>query len=835
MSDQGRRATRTAEDLDDLGTRARHRGQWAAARRAYALALTRDPDTDTRARILIGLAWVESENGSMTRAVDLLARAHPQQPVTRGRLYATRAQLHVMDGAYDAALTDFGAAEPLLRPDVEMSAALHLNRGGIHLQRHDAARAAADFDACVALADRAGLDLLAAKARHNLGYARMRRGDVVDGLLDMDRARQLLAAVSPSYGALADLDRAEALLAAGMTASARGLLAQSAAVLGRARMRQAQGEAEIQLGRLLLLAEEPAAARRVLRAAERRFTARGSRAWAARAEQLALSSRVLATPAPGRAALGRLLDDLGTNTALLRRLGLQTEAVAGRLLVARAATLLGEPAVATRALRGVRIDDRAPLPTRLLAHETRARVAAGRGRRTASLAHARAGVREVLAWQATLGGLDFRSSAAGHARPLVLFALSEVLREPVSRRATATLEWTERARQLATSVRPVRRSTHRDAALLDTLRHRDTLDPATARTLMDRVREQAWREDVEGAVGEPVALADLRAALAARAAALVSYFVADDRVHALVVVPADDDSLGATGATVRTLAPLTEVLAAGHGLHHDLGLHAGGLPDGLAAAIAASIRGRLARLAGVLVTPVAADLTPHRVVLASAARLSEIPWALLPGLDDRPLSVVRSATEWAGGGPPGVIDRVGAVAGPRVERADAETQTVCSVWPGAGASALTGRRADVARVSRLASSVDLLHIAAHGRHARDHPLFSGFELADGTWFGCDIDQLRAVPRMVVLSSCELGGATDRWGLDALGMTAAWLHAGTRAVIASPVLLSDADAARSMQVVHTELVSGARPADALATARAALAPRLLPLTCYGNGC
>ena len=61
---------------------------------------------------------------------------------------------------------------------------------------------------------------------------------------------------------------------------------------------------------------------------------------------------------------------------------------------------------------------------------------------------------------------------------------------------------------------------------------------------------------------------------------------------------------------------------------------------------------------------------------------------------------------------------------------------------------------------------------AHGRHSADNPLFSGLELADGPWFGYDIDQLDAIPPTVILSSCELGRSSVRWGEETIGMTVA---------------------------------------------------------------
>ena len=76
---------------------------------------------------------------------------------------------------------------------------------------------------------------------------------------------------------------------------------------------------------------------------------------------------------------------------------------------------------------------------------------------------------------------------------------------------------------------------------------------------------------------------------------------------------------------------------------------------------------------------------------------------------------------------------------------------------------LTGERAVATQVAKLAAKVDVLHLAGHGRHPGDNPLFSAVELADGPWFGYDIDQLPHTPAMVVLSSCELGRASVRSG------------------------------------------------------------------------
>ena len=53
-------------------------------------------------------------------------------------------------------------------------------------------------------------------SEHNLGYTRLLAGDLVGALRDMDRARPVLAPLSPVSAATGDQDRAEVLMAAGL-------------------------------------------------------------------------------------------------------------------------------------------------------------------------------------------------------------------------------------------------------------------------------------------------------------------------------------------------------------------------------------------------------------------------------------------------------------------------------------------------------------------------------------------------------------------------------------------------------------------------------------------
>ena len=58
-----------------------------------------------------------------------------------------------------------------------------------------------------------------------------------------------------------------------------------------------------------------------------------------------------------------------------------------------------------------------------------------------------------------------------------------------------------------------------------------------------------------------------------------------------------------------------------------------------------------------------------------------------------------------------------------------------------------------------------------------------------------------MPDVVLLSACEVGRSSLRCGEELIGMTAAWLHAGSRCVIASGRGLNDEVAHGVLVKVH----------------------------------
>ena len=338
--------------------------------------------------------------------------------------------------------------------------------------------------------------------------------------------------------------------------------------------------------------------------------------------------------------------------------------------------------------------------------------------------------------------------------------------------------------------------------------------------LRDRIREQSWYGGGSGEVGEPAALEEVQAELAATDACLIAHVVVDDVVTAVVVSGSEAHTVHLCEAD--PVAQDLDRIAA------DLDMAASQLAGPFAAAIRGSLDERLRVVSELLLTPLLPLVGDRRVVLTPSGPLAGTPWTLLPGLAGRPVTVPPSATRWLElrrqakrRGQP----RVGLVAGPDVARAEEEVTRAAAAWR--SATVLTGKRAAADQVTALATKVDVLHLAGHGRHPGDNPLFSAIDLVDGPWFGYDIDQLPHTPDTVVLSSCELGRASVRSGDEVVGMTAAWLHAGARCVTSSPTLVADDVACDVLAGWHRRVADGEPPADALADAVSALPATAAP--------
>jgi hypothetical protein len=290
-------------------------------------------------------------------------------------------------------------------------------------------------------------------------------------------------------------------------------------------------------------------------------------------------------------------------------------------------------------------------------------------------------------------------------------------------------------------------------------------------------------------------------------------------------------ALGSSTYDLGSFGPVRRLM---EGMQADLDMAATHHSPHLRATVQAALDGRLLELAEHLVAPIANDLADRPLVVVPSGALAGVPWTLLPGLIGRPLTVPRSASSWLQAHNHHLpLRSAGFVAGPRVERAAEEVERAAKTWD--TATVLAGAEANATAVRALAASVDVFHVAAHGRHSADNPLFSGLELSDGPWFGYDIDQLAAIPSTVILSACELGRSSVRWGEETIGMTVAWLHAGVQTVIASPASVDDDVACSVLAATHHYLAAGEPPSRALAAAVTEVGGAVpAPFVCFGSG-
>ena len=818
----------SGEDLHHQAKEAANRGAFAKAWSLLERARAETGDANLQARIDLTEAYLRAETGDPLAGLEQCARLLETRGIgdeIRGLVFAELGLLCMRTGDVNRAMDAFARAIDLLPANGEDIGTVLVNRGNAHLQRGDASAAIIDFTAAREHFSRAGgLEVWQAKVEHNLGYARLLAGDIVGALQMMDRASGVLSPLSAAYRATVEQDRAEIMTAAGRPREAIRALEAAARAYGSRRLRTFQAECELTLA-WTLLREDPARARIVARRAARHFRSQESPVPALRAEAAAAVAEI---SAGGRTpALVRRAEDLSRELRNNRHPG---DAVLLQLQAARVEIDRGQLADAAARIRGVRVDSRSPIATRLLSREVRAELARARGDRRRARNHVRAGLSDLHEWQSSFGSLDLQSTLVGHGRDLALQGLRLALD---GGRPSLVFEWSERARALTSRVTPVRSPADPQVAndltelrwLQGAEQDRSPWEARRVAKLRARVRQRSWYGEGGGAVGEPAGLEVLQDALAESDAALVAHLVVDGRVSA-VAVTADDARLIELGGADGLLDRLDAITA-------DLTMAAAHRIGPLAAPIRSSLRDQLDGVADQLVRPLLPTLGERRVVLTPSGALAGAPWSLMPGLVGRPLTIPTSATRWlelrrAESPTP---RRVGLVAGPNLARADEEVNRAAAEWP--RAQVRCGPDATAAETAALAAQVDVLHLAGHGTHTGENPLFAAVHLADGPWFGYDIDLLPATPSTVVLSACDLGRASVRSGEESVGMTAAWLHAGARSVLSSPVVIADDVACEALAHWHALVAGGQSPADALAEVSAS-ADDVVPLLTFGAG-
>lgn len=760
----------------------------------------------------------------------------------RGLLYLRAGRIEDSLRELDAAVGSIGAADP-----IDACRAL-LNRGVLHMDRGDLGLARADLAECARRASDAGFPRLVFKAQHNLGYLEFLAGRLPLALERMEAAARSLP--GPAR-AIALLDRARVLLEAGLVAVADSTLAEAAEIFAADRLPHDLAEVELARAECAMLRGDVEQARVFAASARRRFARRGDEAWVLRATLLGLQVETAALEArpdeipvadpAARRAWGSVSSRASRLAEQCRRSGRPVWAYAASLVALEADLARGalaDPAACLAALGPVAAGD--PISVRLHGRRVRALLALAAEDPARAGRHVREGQRDLGVHRARFGSLDLRTAGAVHGTQLARMDLDLAL---ASGQPGALLDAAERTRAVVGGTQRVNPPRDPDsAALLAELRQLiDGAREVMTRPATDRERTRVRREGLRlkqailarswhrsGDVGEDRVgtLRQVRAALRARPGTTV-IDVLEHRGRLLAVRVQDDRvELHVLGDADRAREQTRRV-------HADLEVVSNPLVPGELRAAAGRSLGRGLDALGATFEAVAR--TPERLVVVASGWLGLLPWSMLAARRGLATVVAPSVHHWltyAGSASTAPL-AVSALAGPGLRHSATEAEEVGRLWP--GSTVLTGDGATCAETIRLLASPGVVHLAAHGRHEPDNPLFSSVRLADGPLFAHELDAGGSAPQLVVLSCCEVGRSSVRPGGEALGLASVLLRTGVGCVVAAIAPLPDETALRVMTRLHGLLRAGVPVADALAVATSegsATDGTLVPLVCLG---
>jgi len=144
--------------------------------------------------------------------------------------------------------------------------------------------------------------------------------------------------------------------------------------------------------------------------------------------------------------------------------------------------------------------------------------------------------------------------------------------------------------------------------------------------------------------------------------------------------------------------------------------------------------------------------------------------------------------------------------------AAAEVEAVARHLP--GAHVLERTASSMASFRQWAEQSRLIHIAAHGIYSADNPYFSSLEMADGRLNVIDVYNLRLDADLVVLSGCGTALGNVSGGDEVVGLIRAFLYGGARSIVASLWDVNDRTTARFMKYFYSHLADGCSLAKSL---------------------
>ncbi len=735
------------------GLALRHLRELDEAAEWLGLALAACDEQDHTA-ISLTLAGTLVLAGRLDTADEILAAASTEGPVG-ARVAFQRAVVANRRGDLDRAERGFTEALASFRAyDDELGEAhAQSSLGLVDVDRGHAARAIPRFGLARALYRDLGLGMLATLARHNLGYAALRAGDLATAVDQFTAAEEELREVGEPFAEVA-LDRAEALLLLGATGRAAAVAVEALRTLDHAAADTERAESLVALGRAFAASGRRDLARRAFAAAVELFSQQGRTGW----EHVVAVRRLTAEP------------DVSV-----------VEAVE----VARNAHADGNHDVAADADLFV-------------------------------VEHGRAGSSEVEGAYDRLGRLD----GADHRRQVAtLLRLGREGRDAeVAAQAVLTLDRTRRSVDLTT--------------------------PLDLRSGVVSRQRHALRLGVQAALRAGDARAVIDLALAAQRVVFAPLAKASAPVDLARAAASGDlpvetwrDLVGRRGHVPETSQPVDDPLIEPYPvlvlIDDGERLAAARLrPDGSSELLSAGSRTDVLdalRRHQVLLTRAAHD--PSTVAVGAVTRSRDSVVDVLPWLEDAvsvnflPVGGVASAP-WSAlfsGAVTVVVDprasrgaerpRSSTVAvGPRLLSSDAEVAAVRDSVPDV---TVVPHATDV---DVLGVGGDLLHLVCHGHHDADSPLLSSYETYGRRLTGMAVAAQPGPPAVVLAAACRAGDAAGEERLAALGLSTAWVAAGSRAVVApcGPIP-DDRRTAETMSALHGALRAGTPPARAIGVA------------------
>ncbi|MGF1597221.1 MAG: CHAT domain-containing protein [Acidimicrobiales bacterium] len=782
--------------------------------------------------IRVSLSVLRLTGGDTAGARALLdeAEADASAGGPRGRLVMQRGLVDLHVGDLEAAIAHLDAALPHLADggDEMARARLLINRGVALIVSGELDRGEADCLGARELADRLGQRMISAGAAQNLGFVADRKGDLPAALAWFDEARAGYAALGSPRRVMVTLetDHGSVLLNGGLYAEAAAAAERAAALAGAAGNRLAEGEAVLLLARARLAEGDHAGAERHATAAADHFEHCDRRSWVAAAEYIGLQAAAARIATPDEV----LLDRAVTIADALDASGRRREALEVRTFAGRTALALGRADTARHQLTlAAAARDSGSSSVRADAWLAAASLHLVDGDKPAAARALARGMDIVEERRSMLGSTELRAHASINASGLAELGLrlafdddspAEVLRWAERWHAGAIRQPPEQPRpgsRLAEALVELRQA-HADAAAGPSDPFDDDGVDGTIARLERQIRHLSRQVATNGGGPDHGGPVDAEA---------LGALLGEDLLVELVVVGSELRAVTVTADRLQThrLAS-TDLVAdlvdkAGSALAR---LAYGRSPDRVRQATSRALADSASRLDELLLAPL--DLPPDvRVVVVPTGPLQRLPFALLPRLADRPVTVTPSASVWAAGAVPadgrhGARARTVLACGTALPGGEREVDDLRSLYP--DPTVLVGSAATVPAVAGAMEWADIVHLAAHGRFRHDNPMFSSLALHDGPLTVYDIESLRSAPRTVILSACDAARASVHRGDELLGTAASLLQVGVRTVVAPMTVVPDARAVpRLMVELHRRLVAGDRPDEALVRARQVL--------------